>query len=476
MKAIVVGTGYVGLPHGAITAEFGHQVVCYDISAERINAYRSGERTQIERYINEPGLVSVIQEQQKRHLSFTTDIAGHIDDVDAVFMCLNTPPKRGGSTDMRYYLNAAHHLANLLAKRSSTHRVVVVNKSTVPIGTARKLERILQQAGADNVGVASNPEFLAQGKAVEGSRRPDRVVVGADTPEDLAILRRLYSQFVNHVRIRYTETTPETAEAIKYVANSLLLTYISYWNGVGARLGESFSNIRMEDLKLGVTSDSRISTWGSYVSNGAGGSCFGKDIQSLIFQLKQAGHDPSLLKAVYDINEHQKKYLIERAEHEADFSFNHKRVAVLGLAFKKRTNDMRDSAALKAVRALLGRGVTEVRAYDPLAMHDAQTHWFNPSDNHLYERISYFKSAEEAMTGCDAVYISTDWEEFRSLSKTIVKAAPPPCLIIDGRRMLPDYIDLVKQGYSYLPVGGTLLTPEAVASGAAVNGAMPRPI
>lgn len=460
MKIIVVGTGYVGLPHGAICAEYGHNVVCYNIDEMRIEAYRSCERERIEQYINEPGLVSVIKEQHRRGLTFTTTINDEIEDVEAIFMCLNTPPQRDGATDMTYYLNAAHHLAELLAHRTSTHRIVIVNKSTVPIGTARKLARILMEHNAENVGVASNPEFLAQGKAVEGSRRPDRVVVGADTPEDLQILRRLYSQFVNHVRIRYTETTPETAEAIKYVANTLLLTYVSFWNGVGARLGESYANLRMEDLKIGVTSDSRISTWGSYVSNGAGGSCFGKDIQSLIYQLKQAGHDPSLLQAVYDINEHQKEYLIDRAEHEAVFNFNHKRIAVLGLAFKKRTNDMRDSAALKAIKALLGRGVAEIRAYDPLAVHDAQTHWFNPLDNHLYERISYFDSAEAAITDSDAVYISTDWEEFRSLSKTIIHSVQPPYLIIDGRRMLPDYEKLVALGYSYLPVGGVLLTPE----------------
>ena len=174
------------------------------------------------------------------------------------------------------------------------------------------------------------------------------------------------------MRIRYLETTPETAESIKYMANTLLLTYISFWNGVGARLGEAFPNIRMEDLKLGVTSDDRISTWGSYVSNGAGGSCFGKDIQSLIYQINNTGRSTDLLQAVYNINEFQKIYLIDRAVHEAGFNFNQKSVALLGLAFKKRTNDMRDSAALKVVESLLVRGVKEIRAYDPLAMEDAQ--------------------------------------------------------------------------------------------------------
>ncbi len=460
MKIIVVGTGFVGLPHAAVLSEYGHEVYAYDIDEARIAAYMTGKRDEIERYVNEPGLAAAIAENIDRYLFFTTNIDEVVDGADVIFLCLNTPPKRDGSSDLSYYLNAAHHLAKLLAKREQKNRVVLVNKSTVPMGTARMLENIMKDHGVENFGVASNPEFLAQGNAIGGSRRPDRVVLGADSPEDFEILRRVYSQFVNHVRIRYLETTPETAEAIKYMANTLLLTYISFWNGVGARLGEAFPNIRMEDLKLGVTADDRISTWGSYVSNGAGGSCFGKDIQSLIYQLNNTGRSTDLLQAVYNINEYQKVYLIDRAVHEAGFNFNQKSVALLGLAFKKRTNDMRDSAALKVVESLLARGVKEIRAYDPLAMEDAQREWFNPENNHLFERIKYFDSAREAIAGSDALYISTDWEEFRGLSRTIEKTVKPPYLVIDGRRMIPDYEALVRSGYEYLPVGGTLLRPQ----------------
>ncbi len=472
MKIIVVGTGFVGLPHAAVLSEYGHEVYAYDIDAERINAYKSGKREEIERYVNEPGLAASVDENLNRYLFFTTDISNVVDGTDVIFLCLNTPPKRDGSSDLSYYLNAAHHLAKLLAKREDKKRVVLVNKSTVPVGTARLLENIMHEHGVENFGVASNPEFLAQGNAIEGSRRPDRVAIGADTEEDLQILRRVYSQFVNHVRIRYLETTPETAEAIKYVANTLLLTYISFWNGVGARLGESFPNIRMEDLKVGVTSDNRISTWGSYVSNGAGGSCFGKDIQSLIYQLNKAGRSTDLLQAVHNINEYQKTYIIDRAVYEAGFSFNQKTVALLGLAFKKRTNDMRDSAALKVVESLLARGVTSIRAYDPLASEDAQRIWFNPDENHLFERISYHDSAKEAIQGSDALYISTDWEEFRGLSRTIETTVEPPYLVMDGRRMLPDFEALVKAGFEYLPVGGTLLRPKATAADS-TNGQAP---
>ena len=458
MRIIVVGTGFVGLTHATVISEYGHEVHAYDISEERISAYQSGEREQIELHVNEPGLAGIIAENLGQYLFFTTNIDSIIDDTDVIFMCLPTPPKRDGSTDLSYYMNAAHHLGQLLAKRKTDHRVVLVNKSTVPVGTVRLLQQLLNEHGVKNFGVASNPEFLPQGNAVEASRKPDRVVIGADSPEDFELLRRVYSQFLHHVRIRYIETTPETAESIKYMANALLLTYISFWNGIGGRLAETYENLRMEDLKLGVTSDSRISTWGSYVSNGAGGSCFGKDIQSLIYQFNRSGRSTDMLQAVYNINEYQKIYLVDRAVHEAGFNFNNKSVALLGLAFKKRTNDMRDSSALKVVESLLARGVSSIRAYDPLAMVEAGK-WFNPDQNHLFDRISYHETAKEAIQGSDALFISTDWEEFRGLSSTIRQMVQPPYLIIDGRRMIPDYDALADRGYQYLAVGSTLLNP-----------------
>jgi UDPglucose 6-dehydrogenase len=389
-----------------------------------------------------------------RHLFFTTRLEEVIEGAEGVFMCLNTPPQRDGSTDLKYFENAAHMLGEALAGRKNQSRVLVINKSTVPIGTVRLMQGILKEHGIENFGVASNPEFLAQGNAVEGSRRPDRVVVGADSEEDFEILRRIYPQFVEHVRIDYLETTPETAEAIKYVANTLLLTYISFWNGVGARLAETFPNIHMGDLRKGVTSDARISTWGSYVGNGAGGSCLGKDIQSLIYQLNTHQQRTELLDAVYKVNETQKMYMIDRAIYEAGFSFNEKKVALLGLAFKKRTNDMRDSPAIKAVESLLGKGVCEIHAYDPLAIDQAKNYWLKPEKNSLFDRITYHDSMHEALAGTDAVYISTDWEEFRGLTPVILETVKPPYLVIDGRRMISDYQTLVKNGYTYLSVGG----------------------
>ncbi|HEY85704.1 MAG TPA: UDP-glucose/GDP-mannose dehydrogenase family protein [Chloroflexi bacterium] len=461
MKIIVAGTGFVGLTHAAILSESGHEVYAYDIDKTKIAAYNSGKREKIERYVNEPGLASVIAETLNRYLFFVgqNGIEEVIEGTEAIFLCLPTPPNLDGSTNLSYYTNAVKYLGGLLAKRQDQRRVVLVNKSTVPIGTARMLQEILNEQQVPNFGVASNPEFLPEGDAVEKSRRPDRLVLGADTEEDFRILRNTYSQFVNHVRIAYIETTPETAEAIKYVANTLLLTYISFWNGVGARLGETFDNLRMEDLKRGVTSDVRISTWGSYVSNGAGGSCFGKDIQSLIYQLRRKSQAYSLLQDVYDINEYQKTYLVDRAVNEAGFNFNNKTIALLGLSFKKRTNDMRDSSSLKVVEALLGRGVKAIQTYDPLATEEAK-HFFDPGKNNLFEKISYCDNVADAIRNSDALFITTDWEEFRGVAGTIEKLVKPPYLVMDGRRMIANYDYLLEKGYSYLAVGSKLMTPE----------------
>ena len=458
MKIIVAGTGYVGLVHAAVCSEYGHDVYAFDIDKTKIEAYASADPKRIEHYVNEPGLSNLIKENIDKYLFFTNDLESIIEGTDVIFFCLPTPPKADGSSDLTSYDAATENFAKLLATRMDKRRVVLVNKSTVPIGTARHLEEIMKTHRVENFGIASNPEFLSEGTAITQARKPDRVVVGCDNLEDFKILRRVYSQFVNHVRIQYIETSPETAEAIKYVANTMLLTYISFWNGVGARLGEKIDRIKIEDLRRGVTSDDRISTWGSYVSNGAGGSCFGKDIRSLISQLRRLDVDTKMLESSYEVNEYQKVYMVERAISEADFRFNNKTIALLGLAFKKQTNDMRDSSSIKVVETLLAKGVKKIKAYDPLANDEAKK-VFTTSKNNLFERIEYYHSAQEAIENSDALFISTDWEEFRGLSDTITRTVPPPYLVIDGRRMIPDYTELVEKGYTYLAVGSTMLKP-----------------
>jgi len=458
MKIIVIGTGYVGLVHAAVCSEYGHDVFAHDIDKEKIEAFSSGQSELIEKYVNEPGLVNIIRETLGKSLHFSHDLEAIIDGTDAIFMCLPTPSNVDGSTNLTFYDAAAEIIAEILAGRKDKRRLVLVNKSTVPISTARHLEGIMKTHGVENFGVASNPEFLAEGTAVAAARRPDRVVVGCDGDEDFGILRRVYSQFVHHVRIKYIETTPETAEAIKYVANTVLLTYISFWNGVGAKIGERMPNVNIDDLRLGVTSDDRISTWGSFVSNGAGGSCFGKDIASLIYQMRRVNVSTKMLEASFEVNEHQKVYLIDRAVTEAGFKFNNKTVAVLGLAFKKHTNDMRDASSIKVIESLLGKGVAAIHAYDPLANKTAGEA-FDPSKNILFEKIRYFDSAREAIAGSQALFISSDCEEFRGFSRTIEDTVTPPYLVMDGRRMIPDYNELVTKEFTYLAVGSMVMMP-----------------
>jgi len=458
MKIIVLGTGYVGLVHAAVCSEYGHQVYAHDIDLEKIEAFSSGQTDQIEKYVNEPGLVNIIRETLGKSLLFSSDLTSIVEGTDAIFLCLPTPSNIDGSTNLTFYDAAAENAAEVLAARKDKRRIVLVNKSTVPIGTARHVEIIMKTHGVENFGVASNPEFLAEGTAVADARRPDRVVVGCDTAEDFNILQRVYSQFVRHVRIKYIETTPETAEAIKYVANTMLLTYISFWNGVGAKIGENMPNVNIDDLRLGVTSDDRISTWGSFVSNGAGGSCFGKDIASLIYQLRRVNVSTKMLEASFEVNEYQKVYLIDRAITEAGFKFNNKTVAVLGLAFKKHTNDMRDASSIKVIESLLGKGVAAIHAYDPLANESARD-VFDPSKNILFDKIHYFNSAREAISGTQALFISSDCEEFRGFSRTIEDTVQPPYLVMDGRRMIPDYNELVSKSYSYLAVGAMAMSP-----------------
>ena len=459
MKIIVAGTGYVGLVHAAVCSEYGHEVYAYDIDADKIKAFSTGQTEEIEKYVNEPGLNNIIKETLGKYLFFTPDLNSILEGTDAIFMCLPTPPNLDGSTNLTFYNAAAENIAMTVAKRKDKRRLVFVNKSTVPIGTARHLQEIMDTHSVENFGVASNPEFLAEGTAVAQARSPDRVVVGCDDEEDFKILRRVYSQFVNHVRVKYIETTPESAEAIKYVANTLLLTYISFWNGVGAKIGEKYPNVKIDDLRLGVTADDRISTWGSFVSNGAGGSCFGKDIASLIYQMRKVNVSTKMLEASYEVNEFQKVYLIDRAITEVGFQFNNKTIAVLGLAFKKHTNDMRDASSIKVIESLLGKGVAKIKAYDPLAIETAAAE-FSISKNILFEKIDYFHTAKEALEGSHALFVSSDCEEFRGLSRTVEESVKPPYLVMDGRRMIPDFEEIVAKGFSYLAVGAMAMKPE----------------
>lgn len=494
LRIVVIGTGFVGLTHAAVCAEMGHRVLAYDIDPDRIAAYASGDAAAIERHVNEPGLAAALGAHLGRTLRFTaapTVLAAALGatrttpGANLVFLCVPTPPQPDGATDRGPYLAAVHQLADVLALRAPAPRMLVVNKSTVPIGTARLLQRILSMRGVRDVGVASNPEFLPQGSALAAARTPDRIVVGADTAADFALLRRVYAPMLDRspdadadagadtgqraapAGKRYLETTPETAEAIKYVSNALLFTYISFWNGVGARLGERFPRIDLDDLRAGVTADARISPWGARVGIGAGGSCFGKDIRSLIHQIESEASPATLLRAVHEINERQTVYLLERATIEAGFCFEGKTVAVLGLAFKPNTNDMRDAPALRIIDALLARGVAGIRVHDPVVDRDAAGRWLDPARDARYARVAHHHAIADALRGSHALVVSTDWDDYRQLGETIGQTVEPPYLVLDGRCMIANAAALAARGYAYLPVGGALLCGGARPAGAA---------
>ncbi len=453
VKVSVIGTGFVGLTHAAVTSMFGHDVIGYDSNVDKVKAFNSYDKSRLENYISEKGLADIVNDQLRtKRLSFSSD-PNVLFDREVLFMCLPTPYKSTGESDLSYLFSAADTISDVLLNRDKKDFVLFVNKSTVPIGTARKLNDYLSNKGLTNFDVASNPEFLPEGDAVNSAIHSHKTVVGTNCPESFNLLRKVYSGFTGD---GYIETNPETAEAIKYASNATLFTQIVTWQAIAGKIGEAYPRVNFDTLRKGTLADDRIAKWGSYISAGAGGSCFKKDALSLAHQLTSQGVDSSFVELVNNINEYHKTYLIERAEKEANYNFNNKRVALLGTAFKQDTNDMRESNVLKIVPELLMRGVEEIRVYDSLALDEAKR-YFNPELNQNYNRISYHTTVKDALTNSDVSVIATDHKEFRSLADVIENYTSKPHLIIDGRRMISqnDVNALLKKGVSYLPIGGT---------------------
>lgn len=457
VKVGVIGTGFVGLTHAAVTAMYGHNIIGYDSNSEKVDAFNSGERFRIEKYVAEKNLADIVNKGLKEgNLSFSTN-PEVLTDREVLFMCLPTPYKDNGESDLKYFFSAADSILPVLLRRSSQDFILFADKSTVPIGTANKLQNYLSKNGLINFDVASNPEFLPEGDAVESAIHSHKVVVGANHQKSFDLFKRVYSNFLGNGG--YIETNPETAEAIKYASNALLFTQIVAWQAIPATIGEAFSSVEFDAMKRGILADKRIASWGSYVSAGAGGSCFKKDALSLSFQLNHNDADASFVSLINDINEQHKSYLIERAEKEANYDFNKKCVVILGTAFKQDTNDMRESNVLKLVPELLKRGVEEIRLYDPLALDMAKI-IFNPNKNQNFNRISYYSNVESAVVNADVSYVATDHKEFRNLGDKLLKNVNLPHLIIDGRRMIStiELPALLERGMSYLPIGGTYKT------------------
>jgi UDPglucose 6-dehydrogenase len=431
MKVTIVGTGYVGLVTGACLADMGNHVLGLDVDAAKVASLNAGRIP-----IYEPGLEAIVKRNREAgRLSFSTDVAAGVAHGVLQLIAVGTPPGEDGSADMQYVLEAARSIGRYM----NEYRVVV-NKSTVPVGTADKvrgeIQKELQKRGQQTAfSVVSNPEFLKEGAAVEDFMRPDRIIVGSEDARATALLRELYAPFQrNHERLMLMGV--RSAELAKYAANAMLATRISFMNEL-ANLAEALG-ADIEEVRKGLGSDPRIGTHFLYPGAGFGGSCFPKDVKALQHIAAQAGCELRVVAAVEQANEAQKHVLGGKIRKRFGDSLKGRRIAVWGLAFKPNTDDMREASSLTLIADLLAAGA-EVRAYDPVAKPDVKN-------------IVIAKSAVDALQGCDALAIVTEWAEFRSpdfeqLKKTLKTAA-----IFDGRNLY-DPAMMKSLGFEYFPIG-----------------------
>jgi UDPglucose 6-dehydrogenase len=457
MNILYIGAGFVGACSAAVSANSGHKTLVFDIDKKKIEMLGSGDRDTIESCLFEEGLGDLLV-RHKELLRFTTDygdVEAFLNDCDAVFMCLPTPEiGETGESDLRFYVAAAEQLGAALKKRNggaqSTY-VVIVNKSTVPIAMIDRTKEILGAAGAQHYGVVSNPEFLVEGKAIQGSLKPDRVVVGAESEKDFSVMRRVYQRFVDSPSVEYIEVNPKEAAAGKLLANFTLFNKLAVCFDVIGRTCETFPDVQFEAVRKILTTDPRIGSWGLYDSLYAGGSCFIKDARSLSHQLQTAGTDAALVSETYLANKRQLETFIGRAERQAGFAWTGKTVALLGTAFKRDTNDIRNSPAIDIVNFCMENGVKHLHIYDPAALPMMRSVF--PES----EKIAYVESAEAAMHGADAIVIAADWPQFRGLAETLLSQSARP-LIMDGRRMLQHrYDDMQKAGFNIIAVGSPFM-------------------
>jgi len=438
MKITVVGTGYVGLVTGACLADMGNQVLCIDVDAAKVRALNDGHVP-----IYEPGLEPVVKRNRDAgRLDFSTDVAAGVAHGVLQLIAVGTPPGEDGSADLQHVLEAAR----AIGRHMDEYRVVV-NKSTVPVGTADKvkaeIEKELGKRGKQiPFSVVSNPEFLKEGAAVEDFMRPDRIVVGADDERATALLRELYAPFQrNHERLMLMSV--RSAELAKYAANAMLATRISFMNEL-ANLAEALG-ADIEEVRHAIGTDPRIGTHFLYAGAGFGGSCFPKDVKALLRTGAEAGRPLRLMAAVEQANEAQKHVLGGKIKAKFGKNLAGKRIAVWGLAFKPNTDDMREAPSLTLIADLIEAGA-KVRAYDPVAGEQA-SRIFAGNGN-----IEIMKSAEETLRGSDALAIVTEWAEFRAPDFTAMKSLLKSAAIFDGRNLY-DPAMVRALGFEYFPVG-----------------------
>jgi UDPglucose 6-dehydrogenase len=438
MKVTVIGSGYVGLVTGACLSEMGNDVLCFDVDHKKIDLLNSGRVP-----IHEPGLAELIQRNVAAgRLQFSTDPKAAVAHGVLQFIAVGTPPDEDGSADLKYVLAAARNIG-----RHMSDYKVVVDKSTVPVGTADKVKAAIAEELAlrdANIpfSVASNPEFLKEGAAIEDFMSPDRIVIGSDEPRAIELLRAIYSPFVrNHDRLLVMGT--RSAELTKYAANSMLATRISFMNEL-AQLAEH-TGADIESVRLGIGSDSRIGYSFLYAGCGYGGSCFPKDVKALIKTAKSHGQSLHILGAVEHVNDRQKHLLTKKAKTALNGDLSGRHFALWGLAFKPNTDDMREAASREIIADLLAEGAT-VTAYDPVAMEEAQRIFQDEP------RVTYAKHPLAACADADALIIATEWKEFRNPDFDAIKSKLRHSIIIDGRNLY-NPAAIRELGFTYYSIG-----------------------
>ena len=435
MKIAIIGTGYVGLVSGTCFADMGIDVTCIDIDQAKIDALRRGEIP-----IYEPGLdTMVLRNHESGRLKFSTSLAEVIDDVEVIFSAVGTPPDEDGSADLQYVLAVAREIGQLMNKY-----LLVVTKSTVPVGTARLVRDAIreeQQKRGVNIpfDVASNPEFLKEGAAIKDFMHPDRVVVGADSEHAKSLMAKLYRPFMlSSDRMLFTDIP--SAEMIKYAANAMLATRISFMNDIANLCDLVGANVNM--VRKGIGADHRIGTKFLYPGCGYGGSCFPKDVKAIINTAAKHGYEMKVLKAVEKVNESQKSLLFRKLAAHYE-SLEGLTVALWGLAFKPETDDMREAPALTMIQLLLEAGA-KIKVYDPVAMDECR--------RRLGDRVTYCRDMYEATVDADALCLLTEWKEFRMPSWAAIARTMRRPVVLDGRNIY-DRAELEAEGFTYYGLG-----------------------
>ena len=436
MNIAIVGTGYVGLVSGACFAEMGVDVTCVDIDEQKIERLRRGEIP-----IYEPGLDEMVRKNvDAGRLHFTTELSGCIDGVEIVFSAVGTPPDEDGSADLKYVLEVARTFGRSIHKYT-----LMVTKSTVPVGTARKVKAVIEEelaARGEHIpfDVASNPEFLKEGTAIKDFMSPDRIVIGTETDRARKMMTRLYKPFLV-VSDRFVYSDIPSAEMIKYAANSMLATRISFMNDIANLCELVGADVNM--VRKGIGADTRIGRKFLYAGCGYGGSCFPKDVKALIRTAEQLGYPMKLLSAVEEVNEAQKSVLFRKFCAHYGGDVKGRTVALWGLAFKPGTDDMREAPSLVLISRLLDAGC-RVKVYDPVAMDECR--------RRIGDKVEYCRDMYEAALDADALMLVTEWKEFRVPSYAVLAKTMKEKLILDGRNIY-DREEAEENGFRYYKIG-----------------------